>query len=502
MTETGPQPQHKELSPASRNRLYLALGALLIVAANLRWGVGVLAWLAPLPLMRFLRLAPGWRPRMALAVALPVAWTLAVVKIITAPLPFAAAPGFGVPVGLFFVAAYLAWDALRRRADDWRAALSFPALMVGVEWLQARSTPLGSWGAVAYTQLDDLPLLQMASLFGLAGVGWIVYGVAAALDRGFAAPPAERRRWFAGVALAVLAAHAFGFARLTGEARHGRMVNAAAVGTDASFGRAPLPSAADIQRVENALFDRTQRAAAAGASLVVWTEAATLVYPERQRELLSRAAAAARVLNIELVAAYVVPVSQAPLLYENKYVWLRPDGETDQVYLKHEPVPGEPAIRGTDPPRVVNTAFGRASGAICYDYDFPYLAARHARLAVDVIALPSSDWLGIDPIHTQMASLRAIEGGFSILRSTRMGLSAGIDPYGRLRGWLSSHESDERVLVVTLPAESVPTLYARIGDTLVYLGLAYAVWVSVALWRARPRPVSEPAKSPTASRIG
>ena len=81
-------------------------------------------------------------------------------------------------------------------------------------------------------------------------------------------------------------------------------------------------------------------------------------------------------------------------------MWIRPDGEIDHVYLKHEPVPGEPAVRGMEPMTVVETPLGRASGAICYDYDFPYLAARHARLNVDIMALPSSDWRGIDPIHT------------------------------------------------------------------------------------------------------
>jgi hypothetical protein len=96
----------------------------------------------------------------------------------------------------------------------------------------------------------------------------------------------------------------------------------------------------------------------------------------------------------------------------------------------------------------------------CNDYVFPYLAARHARLGVDVVALPLSDWRGIDPIHTLMAAVRAIEGGFSIVRSTRMGLSGVIDPWGRIRGWLSSNESDERLLVTALPTSRVSTLCA------------------------------------------
>jgi apolipoprotein N-acyltransferase len=454
---------------------WLLLGAALIVLVNLRWGLAMLAWVAPLPVMRYLRLAPGWRPRAALALVLPIAWTLAVLKIVTHPLPPAAALGFGVPFGFLFLVPYLAWDWLRRRADDWRAALAFPSLMVGVEWAQAHFTPFGSWGAAAYTQLDDLALLQVTSLFGTAGVAWIVYGVAAALDRAIAYP-AERRRWVGAAVGAVALAHLWGALRIAVPAKPTRVVRAAAVGTDSTAGGLPLPTAEENARIEDAIFERTRTAARSGAKLVVWTEGATVVEHEREEALLARASEAARELEIDLVVAFIAPVSLSPLLYENEYVWLRPDGRVDHRYHKHEPVPGEPAVRGTEPHRAVETSFGRASGAICYDYDFPSIAARHADLGIDLVALPSSDWQGIDPIHTQMAAVRAIEGGFSIVRSTRMGLSAGIDPYGRLRSWMSANESPERIMLVTLPATSVPTLYARIGDSLAYASLAFVAY--------------------------
>lgn len=103
------------------------------------------------------------------------------------------------------------------------------------------------------------------------------------------------------------------------------------------------------------------------------------------------------------------------------------------------------------------------------------------------MVVPSSDWRGIDPIHTQMAAVRAIEGGFSVLRSTRMGLSAGIDRHGRMRGWLSSHESSERLLTVTLPASGVVTVYSRIGDALVYVGIGYVLWAATSILRRRQR---------------
>ncbi len=157
--------------------------------------------------------------------------------------------------------------------------------------------------------------------------------------------------------------------------------------------------------------------------------------PADEARWVAEVAALAGSAHVDVVAGYLVPLALEPLRYENKYVFARADGTIDHSYHKNFPVPGEPATPGTGAPPRVATAYGIVSGAICYDYDFP--VAGRARAGVDLVALPSSDWRAIDPIHTQMAAMRAIESGHSIIRATRFGLSAGIDPEGRLRGTMS-----------------------------------------------------------------
>ena len=76
----------------------------------------------------------------------------------------------------------------------------------------------------------------------------------------------------------------------------------------------------------------------------------------------------------------MVLIEETPLRLENKYVWFAPNGEVLDTYHKHHPVPGEPSIRGSAPLRTVDRPYGRAAGAICYDYDFPSMAAAHGRL--------------------------------------------------------------------------------------------------------------------------
>ncbi len=473
-----------------RPAFLLCIGCVLIFAANFRWGVGVLAWIAPVPLLRYLRLTRGWRSRLAFAAALSAAWIAATLKIVTTPLPVVAALPMGLMAGIFNLAAYLAWDGMRRLAPQHAAVVAFPAAVVVTEWLQ-HFTPVASWGAMAYTQVENLPLLQLASLGGIAAVSFLVAWVAAwlelALSVVLAGSSVRGLRQGIAVAAVLLVAHTWGVMRLDTPLVD-VSVRVATVATPARFGGAPpLPDATARNAIVDTLLGDSTRAATAGARLVVWTEAAALVMPgEEETQFLRRVAEIARVHSVDVVAAYVVPASQERILpYQNEYRWFGHDGVERQAYWKHHPAPGEPVVVGQGPIGAVDASFGRASGAICYDYDYPEVALEHARLGVDVVALPSSDWRGIDPIHTQMAALGAIAGGFSLVRSTRFGLSAVIDPLGRMRAWHSSFEGGNPLLIAEVPRRHLNTVYSHIGDVLVYACMAFLI--ALACWGAALR---------------
>ena len=51
------------------------------------------------------------------------------------------------------------------------------AVMVLMEWMQYSFTPFASWGIAAYTQMDNLILMQSVSIFGVAGLGFLIYRI-------------------------------------------------------------------------------------------------------------------------------------------------------------------------------------------------------------------------------------------------------------------------------------------------------------------------------------
>lgn len=469
--------------------LWLLLGVALVALANTRFGIGVLGWVASVPFLRYLRLRSGPRAALAVLGASVVAWSLAVAKIVTAPLSLAMVPMFAVPIALTAALPTIAYAALRRRLGGAVVPLLFPAAMVVGEWVQHAATPFGSWGAAAYTQLDLLPLLQVASVAGLAGPSLLVHLVNVAVDEALERGAAAGRLVAAAGGL-VAAAFAFGQVRLAANDAAEDTVRVAAVGTDATFGGLPLPAPEERAAIDEGLERRTRQAAAAGAAAIVWTEAAAMALPDEEDAWLVRWRHLARELGVHLAIAYVVPVATGPLLYENKAVVLGPDGAPALTWLKHEPVPGEPAVAGVGMPDPVDHGGTRLGAALCYDGDFPRLGLALAGQRLDLLALPSSDWRGVDPIHTDMARLRAVEGGYGVVRSTRFGRSAAIDALGRVRGAEDAFDGGDRVLVAELPAQGVRTVYATLGDWLV--ALCAAVLASGGLRALAPAVDSRP----------
>jgi apolipoprotein N-acyltransferase len=475
------------IAATASRRWLLALGALAVVLSAYRWGIAPLAWVAPVPLLLVQRHTHGWRDRLLLLAIVTVASIVGVAKIITAPLPLVLAIPFAVPSALSAWLLLIATETIRRRAGELSAVVAFVALTGLAEWASCVGSPLGMWGSGASTQIDNLLLLQFASIAGVPGVGMVMALGAAALAMWLGSDATIRHRVAAGAGAVIVGVLGWGALRLDNAAPV-RTVRVAAVVIDAG----PETSSDGNQRAASLrlALQRTSIAAQRGAQLIVWNEAAVFTVPSDEAALLNQVAALARANSVDIVAAYAVVQPTSPVMYDNKFVWVAADGEAVDTYRKHHPVPGEPSMRGDAPMRSHRHAWGVAGGAICYDFDFPTTAQTLAHLHADIVAAPSSDWRGIDPYHTQMARISAIMGGFAIVRPVRAATSAAFDAYGRTRATMSGYESNDRIMLATLPSAAVATYHAALGDTpLVLVCLTSLATIAVVGWRNRRRRI-------------
>src|SRR5690606_15890237 len=106
--------------------------------------------------------------------------------------------------------------ALARRGRPLAAMWSLPLATTGLSWAGATLSPHGTYGHIAYSQMDALPVIQVAAITGLWGVGFLVWLLPAMLAIVTASAVDARRRAVAGVtgAIVLVLALGYGFRRL------------------------------------------------------------------------------------------------------------------------------------------------------------------------------------------------------------------------------------------------------------------------------------------------
>ena len=463
---------------------YLLIGIAVMFATHLTYSIDLIAWVSSVPFLIYLSITKGWKSRLLFVLALIIAWSFCTLKILSPPMPVMMIFLFSVPISLFHLPGYLLWDRFKKY--KW-SFLLFPAILVSMEWIQYSFTPFASWGVAAYTQSHNLTLMQSLSLFGMPGLSFLIYWVNISITE-IAVNRKLTLQTFQIPISVLLILVIFGALRYDiSKSKGTNTITVAAVGTNSEVSGLPLPSKESNEKVKDILFARTRAAAKNNAALVVWNEAAIIILPEEETIWKDSLSALVSALKISLVASYVMPVSMVPFKYENKYLYINSTGTIDYSYHKHQPVPGEPSKKGNEPLKVFDLAGTKIGGAICYDYDFPYLARGFGKLNADIVAVPSSDWRGIDPLHSGMAAFRAIEQGHSILRSTRFGNSAAITPYGEIISQMSSYDNNDKIMMAHLPVRGITTFYSVIGDSFVFGCLGFIVFFLINISRNNHR---------------
>jgi len=403
--------------------------------------------------------------------------------------------------GMFFAIAVIPYRSFLLRGNPWMAALAFPMVAVAEEYLLSLSQ--GTFGNIGYTQLKNLPVLQLAAISGLWGIGFTVTLFGAALAVLFHAAP-RRRFWLAGTfASYYICVFSYGELRLhrTPDAAHSIVVGL--VETHAGADMFPGDAQSMIALLRR-YADQARALAGSGAQIVVLPEMTGLVVDPGLRisqlnnQLLSSEADrvfldTAREAHIQILLG-VEHVTGSGAFNEGRLY--SASGTIETVYRKHHLVP---VIEGRTTPGKDISALPQPQGIIgieiCRDMDYPELARRYAHRGVGLILAPAWDQ-GVDALwHGHMSLMRAVEDGFTLVRDAKVGFLTASDDRGRILAEESTVGSGTfNTMIVTVPVRHDPTLYQFWGDWFAWLDLGGTIvlasvliaqgWTRIGIWKA------------------
>lgn len=371
-----------------------------------------------------------------------------------------------------------------RPRDDRRALVLAPFLWVAVELARTRVTGF-PWDLLGIAQVNNVALSRIAAWTGVYGISFEILLVNVAMAAAFLIPPQKRSTMLiAAVAAAVVL-------------QAGRLVEPPAATTDraALLVQQNIPVSADwnpayYQQTLTDLTDLTLKSvrnAGTKTDLIVWPESPAPFFTNEPnfRQAVSNLAREAKLPLVTGAIGSNAPAvnTEGPLF--NSAVLVDANGEWQARYDKSHlvpfgeylPFPGLFSFAGgltrevgqfqAGSSRRPLSAAGEHLGTfICYESIFPDEVRQFANDGAQVFVNISNDgWYGDSGAYAQhlnQTRMRAIENDRWILSSTDTGVTAAIDPLGRVTA--RAPRKQRAALVAPYALTFVTTFYTRHGD--------------------------------------
>ena len=373
-----------------------------------------------------------------------------------------------------------------------RALLLSPLVWVAVELARTRISGV-PWNLLGTAQVDNIPLARIAAVAGVYGLSFEIMIVNAAFAAVFLAPRNNRK---------LLLAAALGASLVL---QGGSLFKPPALPTDhlAVLLQQNVPAVAgadwtkeyfNLTMQNMVMLSETSAGPQQHPDLIVWPESPAPFFTS-DPSFRSAISDMARQTQAWVVTGNI-GVHNAGMISEqgtqvyNSASLVAPSGEWTARYDKVHLVPfgeyvplqelfsfaggltkevGDFTAGGS---RVPLKADGTKLGVfICYESVFPGEIRQFAANGAQVFVNISNDgWYGDSGAyaqHLKQVRMRAVENGRWLLRDTNTGVTASIDPYGRV---VASVPRKTRVaLLAPYALSNVTTLYTRYGDWFAYL---------------------------------
>lgn len=434
------------------------------------------------------------------------------------PIAFA----WAIPFAVFGLPAYLAlyWAFAGIIAMLlWRAgpsrffALAF-ALGVG-EYLRGTLLTGFPWGAIGYTAMPFPLLMQSAAVVGLYGMNALavlIYCVPVVFLTG------ERKAFALAMAIMLLCAQVgFGLYRMS------NIPQIADYNQVQRWVRLVQPSIEQSEKLDSqvrmAMFDAhlklseaPNRAGSAEPEMVIWPETSVPYILDYVPAAKMRIASTLKPQQFAIVGAVrsdggpedeekhyfntiEVIDGNGQILDASDKVHLVPFGE----YLPYQSLFDKIGLRG-----IADTVGGYTAGEgrktvtlpngfvylplICYEVIFPYGLDYQGPAPDAILNVTNDAWFGVTPgpfQHFDQARLRAVELGIPLIRAANNGISAVVDPYGRIVASLGQNKVG--FLDVPIPPAIVPIWYKGPNFFHAFVIIAVILIFSIILGRSNPR---------------
>lgn len=472
----------KRFIPRLTGTEWILLAIIFVVGfASGKWSIGLLAWISPIFIIRFMRQREGaWSAYFLLLIAVWIPTTFAWYGILPIEPAIIVQPIFLLIQSAFALIPYVVDRLVVRNyrelyGNPFWLTLIFPIAATGFEYLNVGISPLGSFGGTGYSQYQLPVIMQFASIAGIWGITFLINWFASTVnwvwEQNF--DFRNTRRGIITVATILLLTIVYGIARplfASTEATDSVTVASftmANMDPNVLFGQLKSDRNAFIETTANTrqlYLDRTVEAAENGAQLVLWPEAAGIGIGEDVDAMMVEAQQVADTHDLYLAVPTFALYPDSDRLAENRLQIIDPNGDIVLNHIKFGGNQIEGTLAGDQTLQVIDTPFGKLTGVVCWDADFPGVIQQAGKAETDILLVPARVWPEVSNMHAEMSAFRAIENGLSVVYQADAGVSQITNPWGKELVQVDPYAGDVNEIFFELPVQRTSTLYPLIGE--------------------------------------
>lgn len=460
--------------------IYLLIGFISLLFFNGRWIIPIAAFIAPIFLIRFYRFHKTFKGFLFIILA---GW-VSNIFIWKGMLPMS---GFFYYFLMFMFSVstsliFLIDKIYTQKLKGIISTLVFPSAYVIMDFIVISANPSGSYGTLVHTQ-SALPLLQLVSITGIWGVTFLIMWTASITNWLWDNYYEKSKVYSAFVVFAIpfLSLIIWGQFRLM-QTIDSPTVRIASINSTKSEYQHRITTNFDslVEQANQGFLRNCELAASSGAKIIFGRETIISLPVDKETNFIEKAKIIAIRDSIYIgIPIHVIPKENSNKNPENKIIWISPTGEILFTYNKAKPTyPGE-CDYGDGIIKHFDSPYGRIGSAICFDMDFPSLINQTGKMDIDIMLVPGSDWEEISPYHTYVASVRSIENGFNMVRSTFKGFSASFNYKGQLLSSNDFFRTNDIILYSDVPVKGQKTIYSFLGDYFAWLCIIFFLSMSI-----------------------
>jgi apolipoprotein N-acyltransferase len=494
---------------------FASLSGILLFLSFPKFGLGFIAWIAFVPLFIALHgvtsirraLLLGWIS--GLIACIGIIYWITYVVVNYGHLPMA----LGISIMLLlacYLGLYVALFAsglvyFRRKAP---LVLVAPVLWICLEYLKSHLFTGFPWENLGYSQFDNVILIQIADIAGVYGLSFLILLLNVAFYK-VIAEKSKRSFALAGIVFIVWAGvYAYGFMRIDNIDKALK----SALNMEVSLIQGNIDQSIkwneNFQKETMNIYEELSlRHLMAAGGLIVWPETAVPFNFQDKSDLQRRVCALPLKTSSWFIFGSVSYVGDSEKTdYFNSAYLLSPKGDTAGKYDKVHLVPyGEYVPLKTIFPFISRLAEGIGDFAegkgfvplemggrkigilICYEGILSEAGRMYKNDAAELLVNITNDaWFGMTSApyqHLSMLIFRAVETRLYLVRAANTGISAIIDPLGKIVSKTEIFKKD--TIHGHIKFMAVPTIYAKYGDVLVWAGFIYLALLC--LWGLKRR---------------